>query len=140
MPGCIPDTGIIGFINCLNGEIMDLSSYTLPELRRLQARIENEIRRRSDTTRRTLLKRMQKMAADEGLTLDDLLEATAPVAEAKPAAKRARRAPGKKTKPASVVKYRNPANPDQGWSGRGRKPQWALDWIAQGKSLEELAA
>ncbi len=119
---------------------MDLSSYTLPELRRLQARIENEIRRRSDTTRRTLLKRMQKMAADEGLTLDDLLETAAPVAEAKPAAKRTRRAPGKKAKPASVVKYRNPANPDQGWSGRGRKPQWALDWIAQGKSLEELAA
>ena len=54
------------------------------------------------------------------------------------------RRPGTKTakaaKPAPVVKYRNPTNPDQGWSGRGRKPQWALDWIAQGKSLDELAA
>ena len=38
-----------------------------------------------------------------------------------------------------AFKYRNPANPDQGWSGRGRKPQWALDWIAQGKPLDELA-
>ena len=120
---------------------MDLSTYTLPELRKLQAKIEAEIRRRSDTTRRTLLKRMQKMAADEGLTLDDLLEAApAPAAETKPAAKRAARGTAKKAKPAPVVKYRNPANPEQGWSGRGRKPQWALDWIAQGKPLEELAA
>ena len=123
---------------------MDLSTYTLPELRRLQSKVESEIRRRSDVTRRNLIKRMQKMAADEGLSLDDLLEASTPAnAEAKPATKRGRR-PGTKTakaaKPAPVVKYRNPTNPDQGWSGRGRKPQWALDWIAQGKSLDELAA
>ena len=122
---------------------MDLSTYTLPELRRLQAKVESEIRRRSDVTRRNLIKRMQKMAADEGLSLDDLLKNNTPTnTEAKPAAKRGRR-PGTKTakaaKPAPVIKYRNPANPDQGWSGRGRKPQWALDWIAQGKSLDELA-
>ena len=123
---------------------MDLSTYTLPELRRLQSKVESEIRRRSDVTRRNLIKRMQKMAADEGLSLDDLLEGSTPAsAEAKPATKRGRR-PGTKTakaaKPAPVVKYRNPTNPDQGWSGRGRKPQWALDWIAQGKSLDALAA
>ena len=123
---------------------MDLSTYTLPELRRLQSKVESEIRRRSDVTRRNLIKRMQKMAADEGLSLDDLLEGSTPAsAEAKPATKRGRR-PGTKTakaaKPAPVVKYRNPTKPDQGWSGRGRKPQWALDWIAQGKSLDELAA
>ncbi len=119
---------------------MDLSTYTLPDLRRLQARVESEIRRRSDSTRRNLLKRMQKMAADEGLSLDDLLERPAPVAEAKPAApKRGARAAAKKEKPAPVIKYRNPANTEQGWSGRGRKPQWAIDWIAQGKSLDELA-
>lgn len=122
---------------------MDLSTYTLPELRRLQAKVESEIRRRSDVTRRNLIKRMQKMAADEGLSLDDLLEgSTATSAEEKPAAKRGRRSGAKATKaakPAPVIKYRNPANPDQGWSGRGRKPQWALDWIAQGKSLDELA-
>ena len=123
---------------------MDLSTYTLPELRRLQAKVEAEIRRRSDVTRRNLLKRMQKMAADEGLSLDELLVGSAPAStEAKPAAKRGQRAgakAAKAAKPAPVIKYRNPANPDQGWSGRGRKPQWVLDWIAQGKPLEELAA
>ena len=70
---------------------MDLSTYTLPELRRLQAKVESEIRRRSDVTRRNLIKRMQKMAADEGLSLDDLLEVSAPAStEAKPATRRGR--------------------------------------------------
>ncbi|NMG33006.1 H-NS histone family protein [Azoarcus sp. TTM-91] len=118
---------------------MDLGKMSLTELRRLQSKVESEIRRRSDSTRRDLLKRMQKMAAEEGLSLDDLLGNSQDTDKAAPAAKRGRRAGPKKASP-SVIKYRHPENPDVGWSGRGRKPQWALDWLAQGKSLDELAA
>ena len=28
---------------------------------------------------------------------------------------------------AGVAKYRNPANPDQTWTGRGKKPNWLTD-------------
>lgn len=122
---------------------MDLSTQSLPELRRLLSRIEAEIRRRNDTARRNLLKRMQKMAADEGLTLEDLIPAAAAsgTAATKAGAERksARNSAAKKNKPASVIKYRNPANPEQGWTGHGRRPQWAVDWVAQGKSLQDLA-
>ncbi|CAL95837.1 putative trans-acting regulatory protein HvrA [Azoarcus olearius] len=118
---------------------MELGTLSLTELRRLQSRVEAEIRRRSDSARRDLLKKMQKMAADEGLSLSDLIgSAPVPATEKKPAAKRGRAAAGKK-KEAPTVKYRHPETPGVGWSGRGRKPQWALDWIAQGKSIEELA-
>ena len=118
---------------------MDLSALSLPELRRLQSKVETEIRRRSESTRRALLKRVQKMVEDEGLSLSDLIEAPAETEKAAP--KGGRRAAAAKTeKPAPVIKYRNPANPDQGWSGRGRKPQWAIDWLAAGKPLEQLAA
>lgn len=120
---------------------MDLSAYSLPELRRLQSKVETEIRRRSESTRRALLKRVQKMAEDEGLSLSDLIEAPAEPEKAAPKAKAGRKpAAAKQDKPAPVIKYRNPANPGQGWSGRGRKPQWAIDWLAAGKPLEELAA
>ncbi len=119
---------------------MDLGNLSLTELRRLQGKVETEIRRRSDSARRTLLKRMQKMAAEEGLSLEDVMEGSAPATPANEAApKRTRRTAAKKAKAPSVVKYRNPSNPEQGWSGRGRKPKWAVDWIAQGKSLDELA-
>ena len=38
-------------------------------------------------------------------------------------------------KPASVIKFRHPENPAIGWTGHGRKPQWVIDWLAQGKPL-----
>lgn len=119
---------------------MELGNLTLTDLRKLHAKIESEIRRRSDTTRRDLFKRMQKMAAEQGLSLDEIISSGA-VAEKTPAraAKPTRQKKAAKAKTPSVIKYRNPANPEQGWSGRGRKPQWALDLIAQGRSLEEAA-
>lgn len=121
---------------------MDLGTLSLTELRRLQSKVESEIRRRSDTARRDLIKRMQKMAAEQGLSLEDVIGAAPAPAEKAPS--RRGRKPGKAgkaAKPATVgvIKYRNPANPEQGWTGRGRKPQWALDMLAQGKSLDEAA-
>lgn len=35
--------------------------------------------------------------------------------------------------------YHNPADPrGKGWTGKGRKPQWVQDWLASGKTLEDL--
>jgi DNA-binding protein H-NS len=118
---------------------MDLGKMSLAELRRLQSKVETEIRRRSDTTRRDLLKRMQKMAAEQGMSLDDLLPAAATATEQSAAPRRGRKPAAKKAATPPVIKFRHPENPDIGWSGRGRKPQWANDWIAQGKKMEELA-
>jgi DNA-binding protein H-NS len=36
-------------------------------------------------------------------------------------------------------KYRNPASPEQTWSGRGKKPKWLEAQIAKGKKVEEFA-
>ncbi|MDY0072691.1 MAG: H-NS histone family protein [Thauera sp.] len=117
---------------------MDLSTLSLPELRRLQGRVETEIRRRSDTTRRSLLKQVQKMAAEQGMTLEDLLDQPE-AAPSKPAAKPGRPKGSAAPKKPSVIKYRHPTEVGKGWSGHGRRPQWILDWQAQGKDIEELA-
>lgn len=37
-----------------------------------------------------------------------------------------------------TVRYRNPADPGQAWTGRGRQPKWVSDWIGSGKSLDAL--
>ena len=52
---------------------MDLSSLSLAELRRLQTKVETEIRRRSDTAKKDLLKRMQKLAAEHGMSLNEVI-------------------------------------------------------------------
>ncbi|MDD2990693.1 MAG: H-NS histone family protein [Zoogloea sp.] len=118
---------------------MELSSLSLTELRRLKGKVETEIQRRSDTAKKDLLKRMQKLAAEHGMSLNEVIgqegsEKAAPAprkAAAKPAVKKA-------AKPASVIKFRNPENPAIGWTGHGRKPQWVIDWLAQGKPLDAL--
>lgn len=117
---------------------MDLSTLSLTELRRLQGRIDTEIRRRSDTARRDLLKKMQKMAAEEGLSLSDVIAGA--TNEKKPAAAKPRRAAKGSAKKTGKVppKYRHPEDASLSWSGRGRKPLWVESWIAEGKALDAL--
>ncbi|NHX27966.1 H-NS histone family protein, partial [Escherichia coli] len=38
----------------------------------------------------------------------------------------------------AAPKYRNPENPDQTWSGRGRKPLWVVAHLDSGKAMEDL--
>lgn len=116
---------------------MELSKMSLTELRRLQSKVETEIRRRNDSARRELLKKMQKMAAEEGLSLSDILGSTPANGEKRSETKRKPKAAGRKTEP-KTVKYRHPEIAGIGWSGRGRKPQWINDWLAQDKAIEEL--
>lgn len=119
---------------------MELSTLSLTELRRLQGKVEAEIRRRSDSAKKDLLKRMQKLAAEHGMSLNDVL-GQEPAESTAPAPKKATKAAAKKaTKPASVIKFRHPENAAIGWTGHGRKPQWVIDWLAAGKPLDDLRA
>ena len=126
---------------------MDISSLSLNELRRLQTKVEAEIRRRSDTAKKDLLKRMQKLAAEHGMSLNEVLgqeasekPAAAPkkAAAAKPVKKAAK--PAKKAAKKVAKKAAQIIGPAIGWTGHGRKPQWVIDWLAQGKALDELRA
>lgn len=119
---------------------MELAKLSLTELRRLQSRVETEIRRRSDSARRDLLKKVQKMAAEEGLSLSDLLGSAPSAGEEKQSSTKRKTKASAKKNGASPAKYRHPENPAIGWSGRGRKPQWVIDWLAQDKPLAELQA
>jgi DNA-binding protein H-NS len=118
---------------------MNLSSMTLPELNKLQAQVAKEIAKRNDTAKRELLKEIRKLADQKGVALGEIMKEAgmAPTRTRGPAKKKA--GAGRKTGGKLPVKYRNPANPAQGWSGHGRRPQWVLDWLAAGKSLDGLA-
>ncbi len=116
---------------------MDLNTLSLPDLRKLKEKVEREISKREAVSKKQLIKRMQQMAANEGLTMEDLLpeKAKSTVAPARKAEKV--RAP-KKVKAAPVAKFAHPDDRSITWSGRGRKPVWALNWINEGKSLDDL--
>ncbi|CAM5532883.1 H-NS histone family protein [Thauera mechernichensis] len=113
---------------------MELNDMSLVELRKLQTKVQNEISKREASSKKTLLKRLQKMAAEEGLSLDELLDKTSPAkaVKAKPTAAK----PAKKV--SAKPKYFHPTDKAKTWTGHGRKPAWFAEWIAEGKSADAL--
>ena len=69
---------------------------------------------------------IQRLAASVGRSAEEVLSAAS-------AGKR------RKNDAPLVVKFRNTANPDETWSGRGKRPRWLQDALANGASLEEFA-
>lgn len=106
---------------------MDLSSLSLFELRDLQQQIPTELKRREAQEKADALKELQAFAKARGFTLEELLGKDAAVAKVKTTS-------GNKVK----VKYRHPENPEFEWTGRGRKPKWFEQCLADGISIEAL--
>ncbi len=121
---------------------MELNKLSLTELNRLKSRVEAEIARRADTSKRDLLKKVQKLAADAGVSLDDLLGQAPAKAAGKTAAKATPKAsakkPGARKGQKVAPKYSNPADVSQTWTGRGRQPAWVAAHVAAGNTLDSL--
>ena len=69
------------------------------------------------------LAEVKSVAQARGFSLDELLGA---------ASTKSKRGP-------VPAKYADPANPNNTWSGRGRKPKWLVAQLDQGKSVEDFA-
>ncbi|BAL23718.1 H-NS family nucleoid-associated regulatory protein [Azoarcus sp. KH32C] len=111
----------------------NLSGYSLPQLKQLRVRIEKEIAKQELAGKASVLKKLQKLARAHGMTLDEVLGATAQVKPVKAVSK----APAVPKAPVPV-KYRHPSKQDLAWSGRGRRPQWVETWLSNGGALDAL--
>ena len=100
------------------------------ELMALRANIDKAIAAVGDRDRRNALKAAEEAVREHGFTLAEL---TAFVPQGGSRARR-RTVEGS----AGAPRFRNPENPDQTWSGRGRRPRWIHDAEAAGRSLEDL--
>ncbi|NOD34985.1 MULTISPECIES: H-NS family nucleoid-associated regulatory protein [unclassified Ruegeria] len=101
---------------------INLEQMSRKELLALRDDIDKALVSAEKRERSAALKAAEKAAAEFGFSLSEL-SSDAP---------RGGKAP--KTK----AKYRNPSNPDQTWSGRGRKPQWVHDALNAGSDISEL--
>ena len=107
----------------------DLKNMSRKELERLKANVEKALEKLNAQDRKAALAAAQKAAAAHGFALSELTTAEPP--------KKTRRGkPGPKT--ASTPKYRNPANADQTWTGKGRQPEWFKSAIASGTTPEAM--
>ncbi len=101
---------------------MDLSSLNINDLKNLQRQIADTIVSRKDRLKDEVKNKIRALAADHGLTLEELFGSRA----------------GTPAKSKLAAKYRNPNPPHQTWSGRGRVPQWMRDPISQGAKKEDF--
>lgn len=109
---------------------IDLSTISIPELRELVGKIEAEIGKRVDEERAALRAEFESRAQASGFTLSEILSS--------PAEKKGRGAGKVKVSGTVPPKYRNPSNPTETWTGRGRSPAWVKAHADGGGALESL--
>ena len=100
----------------ING--LDKMSYA--ELLKLQERIETAIAEKRVEDAASAKEALRAMAEKAGFNLNELF--------------------GKRGgKRSGEVKYRNPKDTSQTWTGRGRKPNWLVDALKKGAKIDAFA-
>lgn len=99
----------------------------LAKLQKQMAELQKKQQALLSKTNSKVLAQIVALAKKNGITADD-------IAEAMKSSKSSRSTPAKKARTKSTSagakvppKYRNPANPDQTWTGRGRSPIWVAE-------------
>ena len=99
---------------------MELSNFSLAELRNLQDKVAQEIKQRGKKDVEAARNEIYAIAHRMGLPLKDLIGS------------------GVRLKSGPVaVKYQNPENPSEQWTGRGRQPHWIKQAMESGKNLDD---
>lgn len=102
----------------------ELEGMNIKALRELLHRIDGHIVTRMKSEKQDLKAKMEALAAEVGLSLDDVLGGGR----------------GKGSRGPVAAKYRNPENPSETWSGRGRRPIWLAEKLAKrGTSIDDYA-
>lgn len=111
--------------------------------RELDALISQAKKRRTTLSKRkpiaTVRNKLTQLARAEGYSIQELFGAGATAAKGagratKGVAKKAGKSTGK-----VAPKYRNPDNPAETWTGRGKQPRWLAAHTGSGRSLDEFA-
>jgi DNA-binding protein H-NS len=107
---------------------IDISKLNEAQLTALMAKIQARLQELQLEKVARVRDKVIAMITSEGLDYAELMEHTTFARRKKAAGKRAKIAP----------KYRNPADPSQTWSGRGRQPRWFKAALRKGKTERSL--
>lgn len=97
-----------------------LDKMSLAELKDLRTRVDQAIGERQKSDRVQLRQKMEAMAAEAGLSIDEILSGA------------------KKARGPVAIKYRNPKDVSQTWTGRGRPPRWMAEAMKKGAKKESF--
>jgi DNA-binding protein H-NS len=97
----------------------NLDGMSYAELSQLQVRIERLKIEKQNAERNELRERILTMVKEHGFEITDLFGKS------------------RKGKGSVAVKYRDPQNPENTWTGRGRMPRWMAAATKGGKAKKE---
>jgi DNA-binding protein H-NS len=86
----------------------NLGRMSYAELAELRNQVDRTMVEKQNSERVALRQKLADMAKEHGLTLDEVL------------------GKGRKGKGSVTPKYRDPKNPENTWTGRGRMPLWMV--------------
>lgn len=99
----------------------NVDSMSRKELVKLKAEVEKALSTIEKRKKAEAKKAIEDAAKKHGFSLNEILGKT------------------KTTRSKSVPKYKNPNDPEQTWSGRGRQPTWVKEALAKGKKLQDFS-
>ena len=97
----------------------DLEKMTYAELTEMEAKIERIKREKQNSERAAVRKQLMDMAKEHGFDIRELMDGR------------------KKGKGTVAAKYRDPKNPENTWTGRGRMPRWMVAATRGGKASKD---
>jgi DNA-binding protein H-NS len=118
---------------------IDLSTLSVKELNSLISTAKKQQAKLSKRAPITQVRaKLIKIAVAEGYSIEELFGGAA--ASTTAAGKRGRKPGPKPGRKLGKVppKYRNPANPKETWTGRGKQPRWLASLLSKGKKAEEF--
>ena len=99
---------------------------TYAELKAQRDRLDKQLSELFEDTKADFKTRVSKEADELGIDVLELF------------GNRSKNGPGKGRNGAVTVKYRDPKNPENTWSGRGRPARWLQEQIKKGRKQEDF--
>jgi DNA-binding protein H-NS len=104
-----------------------VEKMSLKQIEVLEARIADAKAAAEEEAKAEIKAKIDTILENSGLTIADLYPA-------------ARRSKGRgKGRSKAGVKFRNPKDPSQTWTGRGRRPHWLVEAVKKGAKQESFA-
>lgn len=100
---------------------IDVNSMSKKELVKLKGEVEKALSSIEKRKKADAKKAIEEAAKKHGFSLNEILGKQ------------------KSTRSKGVAKYKNPDDPSQTWSGRGRQPLWIKNALGKGKKLSDFA-
>jgi DNA-binding protein H-NS len=114
----------------VDGKVIDWAEYSDEEIERFIIELETVRKKRREAKRQALKDQIEGMVKEHGISLAELFPNTEKVRG---------RSKEKRVPAGQDVKFRNPVDPSQTWTGKGRKPAWLIEALTSGKTLEDFA-